>query len=50
MNWLHFALGIVMAGLQMAIKNPQSVAKEAAILAEIRNLIDELIPPNPPIQ
>lgn len=45
MNWLHFALGIVVTGLQAAVKNPQSLAKEYAILGEIRDLIDQIVPP-----
>ena len=45
MNWLHFALGIVLTALQSAVKNPATLAKEHAILAEIRDLIDQIFPP-----
>lgn len=47
MNWLHFALGILVPALQMAVKNPASVQKEMAILAEVRDLLNQIVPAAP---
>jgi len=44
--WVNFALGIVLNFLQSTIKNPQSIAQEKAILTEIRDALNQLLPPN----
>ena len=42
--WITFAIGVVLSAVKSAIKNPQSMAQEKAILLEIRNDINALYP------
>lgn len=44
MNWLHFAIGILITALQSTIKNPGSLAKEKLILLQVRDHINEIFP------
>jgi hypothetical protein len=57
MNWVHFAIGILLTFLQGTIKNPVSLEKEKAILLELYSVLTEalvvagvklpLLPPTP---
>lgn len=40
---LHLALGLLIGILSSTVKNAKSIAKERAILAEARDLIDQTI-------
>lgn len=42
----RFVLGVALAALQRTIKNPQSLKNEFAILRDIRDLINQILPPD----
>lgn len=43
MNLVPFALQVLIAALQMTIKNPKSLAKERKSLVVARDLIDQVL-------
>jgi len=42
--WARLALATLLSALQLAIKNPGSIAKEKAALLEVQNTINALFP------
>lgn len=47
MGWLQkMAVSVLVSFLQSSVKNPSSLAKEYEILRQVRDLINQILPPN----